>query len=91
VTKYAKSLATMQEADSVALDALLEDFPPHIGVRAGRKKEQKSASSSLSTHPLLMPLLLAPTLSAGEYKVSGGEVEGEWTGVGLPRNPRARR
>jgi serine/threonine protein kinase len=33
----------------------------------GRKKVQKSASSSLSTHPPPTPLLPALTLRAGEY------------------------
>ena len=40
--------------------------------------------------PSPTPLLPALTLSAGEYRVSGGElkVSGQ---VGLPRNPRTRR
>ena len=36
------------------------------------------------------PLLPALTLSAGEYRVSGGELKVSRQ-VGLPRNPRARR
>ena len=41
----------------------------------GGKKEQKSAASSLCTHPLLTPLLPAPTLNAGECRVSGGQLK----------------
>jgi hypothetical protein len=40
--------------------------------------------------PLPKPLLRAPTLSAGEYKVSGGELKVSG-GVGLSRNPRTGR
>src|SRR5205085_6453582 len=40
--------------------------------------------------PSPTPLLPALTLSAGEYRVSGGELKMSRQ-VGLPRNPRARR
>jgi hypothetical protein len=40
--------------------------------------------------PSPTPLLPALTLSAGEYRVSGGELKVSRQ-VGLPRNPRARR
>ncbi len=53
-------------------------------------REVKSASSSLGTHPFPRPLLPALTLSAGEYRVSGGELKVSRQ-VGLPRNSRARR
>ena len=52
-------------------------------------EQQKSASSSLGTHPPT-PLLPALTLSAGEYRVSGGELKVSRQ-MGLPRNPHARR
>jgi hypothetical protein len=46
--------------------------------------------TEIFTFPLPTPLLPALTLSAGEYKVSGGELKVSRQ-VGLPRNPRARR
>ena len=53
--------------------------------------QHKLTSIQLTWHsPSPTPLLPALTLSAGEYRVSGGELKVSRQ-VGLPRNPRARR
>jgi hypothetical protein len=63
---------------------------PHSALQPWRQKLTEICIQLTWHSPSPTPLLPALTLSAGEYRVSGGELKVSRQ-VGLPRNPRARR